>query len=74
MDNKINKILIVGGGTAGWLSALFLDTILNTPEEKPCEITLIESKEIGIIGVGEATVNSLVGILKLLRLMNTIFW
>lgn len=48
MDN----IVIVGGGTAGWLSALFLQK--NFPNSKT--ITLIESDEIGILGAGEGSV------------------
>jgi len=49
--NKINKIIIFGGGTSGWLSAAYLSKNL----EIPCEITLIEDKSLGPIGVGEGT-------------------
>ena len=45
------KIVIVGGGTAGWLSALYLKKI-----GKEFDITLIESEEIGILGAGEGSV------------------
>jgi len=44
------KIAIVGGGTAGWMAANLLAT-----KWKNTEICLIESKEIGIIGVGEGS-------------------
>ena len=47
---KIDNIVIVGGGSAGWLSAAVLCRYF--PKKK---ITLIESKNIPIIGVGEST-------------------
>ncbi len=48
---KVKKIIVVGGGTAGWLSAGFLSSQL--PD---IEITVIESDVVPIIGVGETTV------------------
>lgn len=51
MLNKVKHIIIFGGGTSGWLSAAYLVANLNTPTK----ITLIESSEIGPIGVGEGT-------------------
>ena len=49
------SILIVGGGTAGWLTAAYLAKFLDLSEQGPLDITLLESPEIGIIGVGEGT-------------------
>ncbi|KAF0111000.1 MAG: tryptophan halogenase [Hyphomonadaceae bacterium] len=63
-NNKIKKIVIVGGGTAGWMSAALLSKFFA----QHYEIILVESEEIGIIGVGEATIpaiknfNNLLGI------------
>jgi tryptophan halogenase len=51
---KIKRIAIVGGGNAGWLSANHLGLELSRDTE--IEITLIESKDIPVIGVGEGTV------------------
>jgi tryptophan 7-halogenase len=60
-DNRIKDILIVGGGTAGWMTAALLNRFL--PPGK-CRITLVESADVGIIGVGEATVPPLVRYLR----------
>ena len=63
MNNKIKKIIIVGGGSAGWMSAAMLSQ--EFPDK---EIALIESPEVPIIGVGESTlgtINQFLGILGL---------
>ncbi len=59
--SDINSILIVGGGTAGWLCAAMLRAYLKSPE---LDITLVESADIPIIGVGEATVPPLVELVR----------
>lgn len=51
-SQQIKQVVILGGGTAGWISAALLIKLLG----KSISITLVESDEIGIVGVGEATI------------------
>ena len=55
MEGGTRNILIVGGGTAGWLSAAFLAKSLALRDNPHLTITLLESADIGIVGVGEGT-------------------
>jgi tryptophan halogenase len=56
------KIVIIGGGTAGWLSALFLAN--RTTDNNLYDITVIDSSKLGIIGAGEGSTGSFVDTLK----------
>jgi tryptophan halogenase len=60
----ITSVLIVGGGTAGWLTACFLAKQLAAREAHGVQVTLVESPEIGIVGVGEGTFPSIRGTLS----------
>ena len=63
----IRHILVVGGGTAGWLTAAFLARTLGTAAGG-IRVTLVESSDIGIIGVGEGTFPSIRGTLHAIGL------
>lgn len=61
-NQKITKIVIAGGGTAGWMAAASLSKLLG----KAFDITLVESDEIATVGVGEAAIPTLTTFHRLL--------
>jgi len=53
------KILVVGGGSSGWMTAAYVDAVLNRDGRRVADIGLIESPDVPRIGVGEATIPSI---------------
>jgi tryptophan halogenase len=60
------KVLIVGGGSAGWMAAAYLEAALRDNGRQPIEITLVESPDVPRIGVGEATIPNIKHILNVI--------
>jgi tryptophan 7-halogenase len=60
----VQEVLIVGGGTAGWLTAAYLAQVLGSDAPGAVRITLLESSTIPTIGVGEGSFPSLRGTLS----------
>ncbi|MDE0745901.1 MAG: tryptophan 7-halogenase, partial [SAR202 cluster bacterium] len=45
-DQRIKRVVIVGGGTAGWMAAASISKLIG----KDLDVTLVESDEIGTVG------------------------
>jgi tryptophan halogenase len=64
-SRRIERIVIVGGGTAGWMAAIYLNRFMRRLN---CTVVLVESPTLGTIGVGEATIPAIVHFVRSLNL------
>ena len=64
-DTKKRSVVIVGGGSSGWIAAAYLNGALNHQGRQPnIDITLVESPDVPRISVGEATIPSILHVLE----------
>ena len=68
--NAIRNIVIVGGGTAGWMAAA---TLIKNFQKSDLKIVLLESESIGSVGVGESTIPHIRGFNKFLGIDENFF-
>ena len=55
MSRPVKRIVVVGGGAAGWITAGLVAAEHDAASESGAQVTLIESPDVGPIGVGEGT-------------------
>ncbi|HVZ98965.1 MAG TPA: tryptophan halogenase family protein [Caulobacterales bacterium] len=73
MNGAIQRVVVVGGGTAGWLTASILAAKLNAHETGAPSVTLVESPDAPTIGVGEGTWPTIRETLRRIRLPESEF-
>ncbi|HLA72934.1 MAG TPA: tryptophan halogenase family protein [Steroidobacteraceae bacterium] len=64
MNREVRSVVIAGGGTAGWMTAAALARVMGPR----LTITLVESSEIGIVGVGEATIPAIAQFNRMIKI------
>ncbi|MDG1750847.1 MAG: tryptophan 7-halogenase [Thalassotalea sp.] len=74
MHKPLKKIVIVGGGSAGWLTAGIIAAEHISNENSVVEITLVESADVAPVGVGEGTWPSMRSTLKKMGISETAFF
>lgn len=73
MDRPVADIVIVGGGTAGWLAACLIAARTGSGGAHPISVTLVESPDVSTIGVGEGTWPTMRHTLELIGISETEF-
>ena len=73
MSQRIRQLVIVGGGAAGWLTAGVIAAAHRLPANPDLEVTLIESPDVKILGVGEGTWPSMRDTLRRMGVSETAF-
>ena len=75
MRDTVSRIVIVGGGSAGWLTAgvIAAEHRIDRQGQPPFEVVLIESPDVPTIGVGEGTWPSMRGTLQRIGIAETDF-
>ncbi|RYE53005.1 MAG: tryptophan 7-halogenase, partial [Sphingobacteriales bacterium] len=73
MEHKVKHVVVVGGGSAGWLTAGIIAAEHKSKHDMGVRVTLIESPEVRTIGVGEGTWPSMRSTLERIGISETEF-